>query len=303
MSHFSGESDFYDTLCGIKMYDKGNYYASDEFECFEIFKQQTGGIIYQTYPVKVSSYNLTFVANHCDHFSYTKTTKIVRDKRYATGEKEITEYTYTYFDKTYTNLKDLNKQNVFVTIGIHFDTIFDLVPYYGHNVVAMTFSKDTNKRVVVISNDSIPSTLFRNELMHGLCAPYPDYFIKNLTSHYLDLAQKYYFKDLEKRTKLASLTDLVESGSKKNFYELALPTAIDYMHSVKYIFTDNKQYNYMGYPVLKDDHTILIPKYDVDNVFPELIKNDIVKIQYVEKMEFENEAKYGAKAGSILGDN
>lgn len=191
MSKFSGKCDLYDHIMMSKMYDKGSYRVSDEWECFQIFKERTNGTIYQHKHLKVTPYNAELVSEMNSNFKITHHQKEVDDKRTKTGKSIKKWDTYTYFGTEYETLKELNSHGgVYVTIPIHFDTLLDLVKYYPY-IVSMCAS-DSEKETVYVSKESWVDSEYHNLLESGYNSKMKRWYDKALADHYQEVSLRYY---------------------------------------------------------------------------------------------------------------
>ena len=120
MSRWSGKCDLYDTIMMLhhrtkdgsdkkEDLDKASVLYSDELECFNEFKEKTGGVIHQHQKIKVTLLNQELVEKKCKSFKIIKHTKEVEDKRFKETKRTDTYYTYEYWGKEYKDLKELNK--------------------------------------------------------------------------------------------------------------------------------------------------------------------------------------------------
>lgn len=67
---------------------------------------------------------------------------------------------------------------------------------------------------------------------------------------------------------------------------MTIGTEIDYMHPIEYLWNDNQIYNHWASPEMLNKNTILLYKNDVDCYLKEDIKNNFIKIKYVENCNF-----------------
>lgn len=195
MSRFSGKCDLYDHIMMEKMYDKGGYFDSDELECFKIFKEKTGGKLYQHRKVNVNFYNQEELAKQNEHFSIIEQKNKISDKRTKLGYREKTAYTYNYFGTEYKTLEALNKNGgVFVTIELPFENIFDLIPYYPYltSVCACNEGKET----IYITTESFVESELQDHLNYSCSSNAYNYYCKELQQHYVELIEKYGLENL-----------------------------------------------------------------------------------------------------------
>lgn len=190
---FSGKADLYDTIMmqhprckngsdKKEDLDKANGYYSDELECFNEFKNKTGGVIYQHQEVKVNEQNQELIAKLNKYF------KIIELPLEENQRKH--RYIYLYFEKEYKNLKEVNKKGIFITKEIHFNTILDLIPYYPYLVTMSSSSKE--KMTVFISQESFVDSEERKMLDAGYESKLCHFYRKNLQEHYIEVVQRYY---------------------------------------------------------------------------------------------------------------
>lgn len=191
MSKFSGRCDLYDHMLMEKMYpseSNPNILEADEFECFEIFKKRTNGVIYQHQKVEVTENNQDFVAANCKQFEITTQTITVPDRR-CKGRVRVTKlYSYTYYGKEYPTLKELNKKEVYITIPIKFETILDLIPYYPY--VISFCASDAEGETVYIANKSETDYRVESCLKYGSSLEFIYYFRKILQNHYIEVVNR-----------------------------------------------------------------------------------------------------------------
>jgi len=299
MSRWSGKCDLFDHIAGqggwfnsegqpIKFNDPdyhGPYY-SDELKDFEAFKEKTGGVIHQHYKIQVDEYNQDFVKEHCKFFNFIKLDGgFVTDTRCKSGQRKLPDsYVYTYYNKTYGSLKELNKHGVYIETDIHFDTLLDLIPYYPYLVTVCGDS------YVVISNESYVDEQFKKHLNHGWISEID--YKKELQKHYLEVCKKYFLYKLDERTKVetinqhAIVTAYDSKGNVHYFYDLIHDA--DYMHDIEFVWDDGLKHSYWTSPKLTEhvSFRVELSKEDVEYYLAENIKNGTVKIKYVEKCEF-----------------
>lgn len=190
---FSGKADLYDTIMmqhprckngsdKKEDLDKSRGYYSDELECFNEFKEKTGGVIYQHQEIKVTEQNQDLVAKLNNSFEVIELPLEENQRKHR--------YIYKYFGKEYKSLKELNKKGIFITKEIHFNTILDLIPYYPYIV---TMSNSLNEKMTVfISQESFVDSEERKMLNVGYESTMPSYYRKQLQKHYIDIVQRYY---------------------------------------------------------------------------------------------------------------
>ena len=176
MSQVSGKCDFLDHLCMMKHrtkegsdkkedLEKARVLYSDLFECFEIFKERTDGIVHQHKRIKeVTPYNHDFIAEHSDAFKVHKNVKHIKDARTKSGYREEVYYDYEYFGKTYT-AKELSKKGVYITVEIHLDTLIEAIPYFPYIVTMCCYNN--GHEIIYLSDKSYVESEYDNLLQGG----------------------------------------------------------------------------------------------------------------------------------------
>lgn len=193
--HVGGSGGWYDKDGNpVKMGEGHGAYYSDEYQDFLAFKKVTGGVLHQHKKVEVTNFNLQFIKEHCNEFDYIEHIEQISDKRTKSGYKELKTYTYKYWGKEYTSLKELNKKGVYITIDIHFNTILDLIPYYPY-IVSASFSTTnedgTHSKYIVISKEPFPISE-RDDLMRGGYNSAWEHYAKKLQNHYREIVLRYF---------------------------------------------------------------------------------------------------------------
>lgn len=285
MSRYSGCCDLYDHISGLGgwfdkdgkpvKFGKASRYYSDEMLDFIEFKRQTGGVIHQHKKVKVSKWNQEDVKNHCPGFNFIKHTRKIPDKRCRSGFREETYYTYTYYGKEYTSLKELNKKNVYITIDIHFNTLLDLIPYYPYIVSACSHNSDSSpESYVFISEKPYPIEQRDERLKTGGLIDYSfQRYQRDLNEHFRDVVLEYYNPTGRKQTE--SLTVYEENGRK-----FVRPSReIDTAWKITVALT---KYDYIFKSPEWDETCKAV---DVTNVWPDLEAGEEITITYIAKKE------------------
>lgn len=179
MSIYSGECDFADELSTVKQHRLSNgAFASDELECFDAFKEQTGGVIYQHVGLKLTRFNVDAEINRPESelsFCYK-----------PNGKK-----CYKYGDKEYPDLSHINRHGYFSKRIIHFDTLLDLIPYYPY-LVTISYVAEDGLRKVIVSEKSVLDFAEADRLVFGLDTNVGDMYRKRLQRHYADVALRYF---------------------------------------------------------------------------------------------------------------
>lgn len=201
MSTFSGKCDLYDHIMMEKhrtadgsddpqKLKEAQVLYSDELECFEIFKQKTGGVIHQHKLITVTEQNQMMVAEKCDQFEVIEYFDEVPDKRKKGGYRTIVTYTYRYWGRDYDTLKELNKHGVYITIDIHFNTILDLIPYYPY-IIAMSYGSKDSEYVVISKKSFVLQE--RDEMYdYGYDSKMWEGYNKKLQDHYREIVLRYF---------------------------------------------------------------------------------------------------------------
>lgn len=285
MSRYSGCCDLYDHISGLGgwfdkdgkpvKFGKASRYYSDEMLDFIEFKRQTGGVIHQHKKVKVSKWNQEDVKNHCPGFNFTKHTRKIPDNRCRSGFREETYYTYTYYGKEYTSLKELNKKNVYITIDIHFNTLLDLIPYYPYIVSACSHNSDSSpESYVFISEKPYPIEQRDERLKTGGLIDYSfQRYQRDLNEHFRDVVLEYYNSTGREQTE--SLTVYEENGRK-----FVRPSKeIDTAWKITVALT---KHDYIFKSPEWDEHCKAV---DVTDVWPDLEAGEKITITYIAKKE------------------
>lgn len=285
MSRYSGCCDLYDHISGLGgwfdkdgkpvKFGKASRYYSDEMLDFIEFKRQTGGVIHQHKKVTVSEWNQEDVKNHCPGFNFTKHVRKIPDNRCKDKFREETYYTYTYYGKEYTSLKELNKENVYITIDIHFNTLLDLIPYYPYIVSACSHNSDSSpESYVFISEKPYPIKQRDERLKTGGLIDYSfQRYQRDLNEHFRDVVLEYYNPAGREQTE--SLTVYEENGRK-------------FVRPSKEIDTAWK----ITVALTKHDYIFKSPEWDetckvvdVTGVWPDLEAGERITITYIAKKE------------------
>lgn len=183
MSRFSGKYDLADELFMTATHvnkDNPNIIESDELESFIKFKEQTKGVIYQSFLLELNKYNID--------------REIKRNpllKKIEKNKKTI----YEYIGTEYKSLKSLNKNGYLAKREIHFDNFIDIIPYLSYIVSISIY--DEGKRYICITNESLPDIFEKNCRKFG--SEYDDIhnYRKTLQKYYYEIIQKYGDKVLD----------------------------------------------------------------------------------------------------------
>ena len=267
MSRFSGKCDLYDSMMMS---------CDDELKAFEKFKKETGGVIYQMHNIReVDESNQDFIAKYCDGFKVLKHERQDPDKRFKSGYKDLTSYTYEYYGKEYTAKELKKKGGVYVRLPIHFDTILELVKYYPY-VISMAAHSEGHS-VIVVGDRPFPEREAESLLKRGHYSRSVDYYGKELAKHYRDVV-RLLDKDIDWRIRKVPVEDLKKSDGG---YSLEVNDPIDPNHELKFVWKDEKPRHHWSDPVALSDKTISISELDVESLLKEEIEKGEVEVEYV----------------------
>lgn len=257
MSRVSGKCDLLDHISMEKMYpqnpeNKHSPLVSDLMECFKIFKKKTGGVIYQHEKVEVNLFNQFLVEKYSNMFKVIEHKEKRVDNRCKDGYKEYTYYTYSYWNKEYKTLKELNKKGVYIRKEITFNYLEDLIPYFPYVIV---FSAcDQESETIVLANESEPEERNREHIKHGI---EPGYYYQHELARYTRQIILDYYGDYKER----SVEDWFKVGEDKIVH---LPYPIDEDWEVK---VSTKGSNLVSTPKIIDSTTIDVSHcllFDID---------------------------------------
>jgi len=165
MSKLSGKCDLYDHVYIIG--SRGTTNEMTKQEKFNIFKQRTNGILYQTIKTTANKNNIDFLISNNPNL------------------KKLDNGHYLYFTQEYKSLKSLNKAGVYYTRKIYFDDMLDLLPYLSYTVVVMAV--DENGEYIELSSYPYPYQEFLDLLECGYDRTDSlNYWNKKLKQEYLD---------------------------------------------------------------------------------------------------------------------
>ena len=273
-----GKYDLYDHICMEKTHlqDSSNPNSplvSDIMECFEVFKERTGGILYQHYKVEVNDFNKFQIEKKCPFLNIIGHKSIKEDKRYKGSKKEIITYSYKYYDKEYSSLKELNKKGVYVTREIKFENIFELIPYFPYIIAATSYHDD--KEYIFISKESYIDKCFERDMIAS-----PDnadernhYFRKNLANITRDIVLKY-FSDYKERT----IQEELDVFKTDNGYVVYPTKDVDYNFEIKIVDNNDDLKLYSLTPTIINKHCL-----DVSHTYFDIDKRDKIVVKYVYK--------------------
>jgi hypothetical protein len=195
MSQFSGKSDLADTVFMQKMYpmypdNPNSPLTSDEMECFNIFKEKTGGKIHQHFKLELNEYNIDSEIKRVNNSNLLSAVTV-----YETNSKDSKNSTvYKYWGKEFRSLKELNKKGYYATKTIYFDTLLDLIPYYPYTVSFLSGGED-GKLFVVISGQSYVDVQEEEARKYGYDNQMVAHYRKSLQEHYIEVVNKHYQGD------------------------------------------------------------------------------------------------------------
>jgi hypothetical protein len=193
MSQFSGKNDLADTIFMQKMYpmypnNENSPLISNEMECFNIFKEKTGGVIHQHFKLELSESNIDFEIKNINNPKILSKREVPHeDDKNHTKPK----YVYIYWGKEYNSIKEINKKGYHATKSIRFNTLLDIIPYYPHIVSFMSGGED-GKLFVVISGQSYVDHQEEEARKYGYKNEMTVYYRNRLQEHYVEVVNKYF---------------------------------------------------------------------------------------------------------------
>ena len=273
-----GKYDLYDHICMKKTYpsnpdNPNSPLVSDIMECFDVFKEETGGIIYQWVKTEVNIFNQHLVEKKCNGFKVITHKEMKEDKRYKNNKREVVSYTYEYYGKEYKTLKELNKKGVYIDKEIKFDNIIELIPYFPYLIAASGYSN--GKEWIHLSSESYMDKRYKEDIRFGNDGDYWNhYYRKTLADITKDIILKY-FSDYKERTIKEEL-EVIKDNDK---YVIHTSKDIDYNFEAK-VDEDNKDkiVCYSLTPKYIDNHTL-----DVSDTYFDIDKRDKIVVKYVYK--------------------
>jgi hypothetical protein len=193
MSQFSGKSDLADTIFMQKMYPmypgkENSPLTSDEMECFNIFKEKTGGRIHQHFSLELSESNIDFEIKNVNNPRILSKREVIRED----GDNNTKpKYVYIYWGKEYNSLKEINKKGYYATKSIWFNTLLDIIPYYPY-IVSFMSGGDDGKLFVVISGQSYVDHQEEEARKYGYINSMTNYYRTALQDHYVEVVDNYF---------------------------------------------------------------------------------------------------------------
>lgn len=272
-----GKYDLYDHICMEKMYHQdpdnpNSPLVSDIMKCFDVFKERTGGVLYQHYKVEVNDFNKFQIEKKCPFLNIIEHKSLKEDKRYKNSKREIINYSYKYYDKEYSNLKELNKKGVYITREIKFDNIFEIIPYFSYIIASMSSNED--KEIIFISKENYIDKQYKQSIEIGSenADYFNHYYRKRLANITKEICLKY-FSNYKERT----IKEELEIIKENDRYIVHTPKDIDYNFEAK-VDENNKDkiVCYSLTPKYVDKNTL-----DVSDTYFDIDKRDRIIVEYV----------------------
>lgn len=275
MSGFSGKCDLFDHIYA------GCADWKEYFERFEEFKKKTGGKLYQERKVSVSNCNIDDI---CDMNPNLKFEEVEVTKTNKNGvSRKFKEKRFTYWDKEYVGLKELNKKGVYVRIEIPFETVLDLIPYYPYVIACNYWSSDNE--IVILSHQSYPDSEIEDRLDGGYFMGQPSiewlfHYKHELQEHYRDVLGQLFF-DIGCRRVQLSLKD-IELKKDGDWYLLTVEKDVDPNFPVKWFFPSGLKTHWTN-PKRIDDRTIAFHARDVEYYLKDAMQSNGAQLEYVKR--------------------
>lgn len=192
MSSYTGKWDLFDHIITLGTKDKPKYNNKLEYElyCFNLFKQRTGGVIYQKFKLELNPFNIDKeILDRNNDFILSKTERKIYkpDKRTKSGQRVVTEYTYTYLGEDYSSLEELNNRGYYALKRIHFSSIFDIIPYYSF--IISVLSSDEFSETIYISNVDYNDKTYFSFRESGIDTDSIENRKNNLITHFVEMAR------------------------------------------------------------------------------------------------------------------
>lgn len=178
MSRFSGKCDIYDLIYSSC--------RSNDWEmkktAFEIFKEETGGKLYQNLTVELNAWNLDKEIEYINRPEYlSKEVEVIQvpDKRCKSGFKTKEKVFVKYLGEL---IPLESKPKICVYKVIYFEDMIDLVPYYPYIVSSYGRYVKNGKIVcrVTISKESYLDNKYLDNRKLGGDISYLEQYRKNL---------------------------------------------------------------------------------------------------------------------------
>lgn len=243
-------------------------------ECFKIFKERTGGVIYQYKHLKVTPFNQDMISEMCPMFKVIAHQNTKTDKRTKSGIRDEVYYTYMYYDKEYT-LKEINKREVYIKVPIYFDTLLELLPYLPY-VVACSASNDEGE-TVIIDNESFVDKECYSMLKGGVnSVGRATHYRKELANLYKEVILEYFNPTGKEHVELVTFDENFKGKVSK---------PIDKNFSVEWRWKDDKPLSHWASPKVVDakNGIIEIGKQD----YTHFLGHQML-VYYVEYVEHES---------------
>lgn len=176
MSRFSGACDLYDHIMmeNLRMgagqeCQVGGDSLEEEIKCFEKFKKNTGGIIYQPFELELNEANIE------EELKRANQVILSRDP----------DGVYHYLNRKFRTLRDLNKEGYHTSREIKFKDILDIIPYYPYVIGVASCSPD--KEYIQIAKKSETEKSYLSSRQYGLEFPAMELYRDALKKHYKEV--------------------------------------------------------------------------------------------------------------------
>ena len=163
----------------------------DELECFEKFKELTGGIIHQEIEVEATPYNDEFLEGKVPGFKVIKHEASIPDRRFKEGKRVGKWKTYEVYDREYSDLNSLNrKERLFMNREIRFDDLLDIIPYYPYGIIYEY--TDANHEQLTIASRNYLDIARMDGIKFGHDSSGEWRYLRQLQEHYLEVVALYF---------------------------------------------------------------------------------------------------------------
>lgn len=178
MSFVSGKYDIYDLIYSHCRYNDWE----DKKKAFEIFKEETGGKLYQNITVELNSWNLDKEIEYINRPEFlSKEVEVIQvpDKRCKSGFKTKEKVFVKYLGEL---IPLENKPKICVHKIIYFEDMIDLVPYYPYIVSSYGRCEKDGKFIcnVNISKESYLESRYLDTRKLGGDVSYLEHYRKKL---------------------------------------------------------------------------------------------------------------------------
>ena len=187
MSKFSGKCDLYDHIYTIGT--KGTNDNMTMLEKFNIFKERTKGVIYQSKKMILTSVNIDNEiknVNNPNILSKFEWFENKKDSRCKGGFKTVNKCKYFYYNKEYESLDAINKIGYYARREIKFNKPDELIKYYPYTIGIL--SSDPDSEYVEISSKSYPTEHYWDSRLRSGVIMNEAYYTNELLEEY----RKYY---------------------------------------------------------------------------------------------------------------